>query len=88
MHNGLILLITREDGLLPLLKNAGFVDPHTEEVSPPQRWLIGAGIVLLIGLALCLKRSRRAGAEVADDFGQSGRNLVGVPDQQRAAVED
>jgi len=87
LHNSIILLITREEGLLPLLKRAGFVDPVTEDVFPPLPWLIGAAVLLLIGLALCVKRSRPVG-QFADGFGQSGGDLLGVARQQRPAVKD
>jgi sodium transport system permease protein len=63
LHNSIILLVTREDGLLPMLRNAGFVDPATQNVFPPLPWLIGAAAVLLIGLALCSPSPNRQLAE-------------------------
>jgi sodium transport system permease protein len=87
LHNSIILLITREDGLLPLLKRAGFVDPVTEDVFPPLPWIVGAAVLLLAGLALCVKRSRPVG-QLADGLGQSGGDLLGVAGQQRPAVKD
>lgn len=87
LHNSVILLVTREDGLLPRLKSAGFVDLQTEEVFPPWPWLIGAAVVLLIGLGLCLTRSRPL-SQLADGLGQAGGDLVGVAGQQSTAVKD
>jgi ABC-2 type transport system permease protein/sodium transport system permease protein len=59
LHNGLILLAAREDGLLPYLQRWGFVEPHTEAVFPPAGWLIGAGTLVVVGLLLCVFRPGR-----------------------------
>ena len=54
MHNSMILLISREDGLLPYLERFGFVDDVSQQVFPPTIWLLGAGVVSGLGIILCV----------------------------------
>jgi ABC-2 type transport system permease protein/sodium transport system permease protein len=51
MHNAISISSTREDGLLPLLDRLGYADA---DGMPTAGWLIGACVLLLIGVLLCL----------------------------------
>ena len=57
MHNALSGLSIREDGLKPLLTALGF-NPAADG-GPPLPWIIGAGVLLAIGLLLCFFAPRR-----------------------------
>jgi sodium transport system permease protein len=52
MHNCIVVLATREDGLLPALRRWGFVDPRSGAVTPPWSWVLGAGIVVIAGIVM------------------------------------
>jgi sodium transport system permease protein len=52
LHNGLSGLSARDDALKPLLASLGFVP--NESGLPPLGWLVAAGSLLLLGIALCL----------------------------------
>jgi hypothetical protein len=52
MHNTLLVLAGREDGLRPWLERWQFVSAGGEEVFPPPLWLAGAAALLVGGLVL------------------------------------
>ncbi len=60
MHNALILLVTRPE-LQSGLERLGFLDGAPENALPPAPWLIGAGLAVALGIAMCFWRggSRR-----------------------------
>ena len=60
MHNAMIVLIVREDGLLPQLRRFGFAEEDAESIFPPPLWLAGAGLLLAAGILLCLLGPRRS----------------------------
>ena len=62
MHNTMILLITREDGLLPYAERFGFIQHSGESIAPPPIWLAGAATLVLAGIALCLSAPRESKA--------------------------
>jgi len=59
LHNGLSCLSARDDALKPLLATLGFVP--NESGLPPLGWLVAAGGLLLLGVALCLFAPGRIG---------------------------
>lgn len=54
MHNGLTVLMARADGLAPWLERVGFLNPDSDSAFPPPAWLIGAGLLVAVGIGLCL----------------------------------
>ncbi|MFH1747008.1 MAG: CPBP family intramembrane glutamic endopeptidase, partial [Planctomycetota bacterium] len=54
MHNAIMVLMTRTDGLAPLLERLGFLRPDSTSDLPPTIWIVGAGLLLLVGIGLCL----------------------------------
>lgn len=52
LHNGLLGLSVRSDGLKPLLERLGYV--VSASGYPPAVWLAGAGTFFAVGLLLCL----------------------------------
>jgi ABC-2 type transport system permease protein/sodium transport system permease protein len=59
MHNGISLLASREDCLKPLLTRWGYV--HGADGMPPTAWLIGAAVLLFIGIVICLRAPAQDG---------------------------
>ena len=57
MHNGIAGLSVREDALQPLLARLGYV--LNDAGAPPPAWIIGASVLLGIGVLLCLRVTGR-----------------------------
>ena len=81
MHNSMILLVAREDGLLPYLRQWGFVDAETQDVFPPAVWLIAAATLVVVGVLLCLlgPRQTRAASATADPLRAAGQPAQPTP---------
>jgi ABC-2 type transport system permease protein/sodium transport system permease protein len=57
LHNGLSGLGARDDGLKPLLTRLGYA--LNDAGLPPVPWMIGAGVLLCIGVLLCVRITGR-----------------------------
>lgn len=57
MNNGLAILASRDDGLGPLLERVGYT--VGDSGLPPLAWIIGAALLLTIGILLCLLAPRQ-----------------------------
>jgi len=84
MHNGISVLITREDGLLPLIRRWGFVDTAGELTLPPAPWLLGASFLLVGGLLLCVVEPRGVPAVAVAAGGEAPGPVVDPPGQSNA----
>ncbi len=74
MHNGIVLMSSRDDGLRPLLAWLGYGDA---EAGAPVSWVIGAAVACGVGIAICLAwqdrlHPRCAPAPVAGDSAWTG----------------
>ena len=57
MHNALLVLSGRADALKPLLARLGYVLPDSG--MPPVPWLVGAAVLVIIGVLICVLGPRR-----------------------------
>jgi sodium transport system permease protein len=53
LHNAISGLSARDDGLKPLLSRLGYTLDAAD--LPPAAWIIGAGVLLCIGILLCMR---------------------------------
>lgn len=53
MHNGISILSSRPDGLRPFLERVGY-ESFTLEQPPPLGWTLGAALLVLAGIGLCV----------------------------------
>ncbi|MGD8451785.1 MAG: ABC transporter permease subunit/CPBP intramembrane protease [Phycisphaerae bacterium] len=58
MHNCMVVLMARDDGLLPWLQKVGFFQEGSESVMPPAIWLGGAAALVTVGILLSIFASR------------------------------
>lgn len=56
LNNGMFVLSQRADGLKPLLDRLGYA-PNADGL-PPTLWIIGAALLTLVGIVICLRAPR------------------------------
>jgi hypothetical protein len=58
MHNAIAVAVRHPDGLQPLVERLGY--PVAQEgLPPPTGWLVGAAVLMLVGIVLCLLAPQR-----------------------------
>ncbi len=85
LHNGISGLSARADGLKPLLTRLGYTLGDSD--LPPVAWIIGAGVLLAIGIVLCVRATEPRSSREAERRGiLPGSSLAAEMDKDSSSL--